>query len=142
MGNIYNYIFYILYKNFVRLNKKDSMPAFSIILILSICMFFNIISLLVLKDKIAGDTFRSNLLISPNAKLIGVVIIASITGINYLLLMYKHKDRKIILFFNEKFEGQKQNKLMIFLLILYIASSIIVGFYYASLLREQVMGGL
>jgi len=84
----YNYVFYNIYKSFLRLYNNDD-PIFKAIMFLSIIDFLylaNVISLL--------DFFGIRISIG-NVYIVGILVVAPFMVVNYFLFVYKDRYEEI-----------------------------------------------
>ena len=107
-------------------------PNFAGIVLFSIVLFFNVISILI---ALAGTVINPSNVMSINITTILIII-----AINYFILMNEGKSEAIILFFDNKFKSKKQNKSKIILITTYIFLSIAIVCYFATVSRNNMIG--
>jgi hypothetical protein len=127
-GNLYYHFYYLLTKFSKWVNKRNSEFAFSGMAYLSICMAFNIITLL-----FALEFWRHF-----NAHLLKwhIVLSLAVIGLNYLLLMHNGKYKKIISHYDAIYNQKKSQSVKV-ILALYIIVSNGLCFYLAYLVRNK-----
>ena len=127
-GNIYYHFFYLLTKFSKWANKRNSEYAFSGMAYLSMCMVFNVITVL----------FAVEFWNHFNVHLVKWQILLSLAviGLNYFFLMHKGKYKKIINHYESGYKHNK-NKSVKAILVFYIIMSNALCFYLAYLVRNK-----
>lgn len=126
MKNLYFYIFYLLVKFVNKINKNDITPAFSGILLISLPLLFNLLSIIFI---LGGSTITKS-----NASLLGIGMSLVILVINYFIL-YKKSDQ-IITYYDLNGKSGNQKKIITVCFLIYLITSAIMCYYFAYLVRN------
>ncbi|NOT49249.1 MAG: hypothetical protein HOP17_16080 [Acidobacteria bacterium] len=97
----YKYLFYRTYIWQLRMFGRRNNPEFLGILANSLCVFFNLLTLLAGFQIITGHTFRTE-------KLFAIVGMLLLLGFNYIFFLHNGKMRLILAEFAGETENQKK----------------------------------
>ncbi len=125
MNNFYFYFFYRLAK-FIKAVGKNSSYTFASYTFISACLGLNIISFIFLLG-------HKNLY--QNSHLLSLLVCGPILILNYFILMFNNKDKKIFEYYNEQNESHTKTRILGVLIGVYVFASFFIAIYLAIIVR-------
>lgn len=127
MIKFYKYLYILPYRWFLKNEGADDFPQFSALFIVTFILFITLADFALLISAV----FNLHWLSKPPPKIITIAFVGLLMGINYTILLYKSKYRKI----NAEFEliSSSQKRRWFWMAILYTFISLTAGVFLAIL---------
>lgn len=131
MNNFYYYIFYKFCLVARKVNKRDNDYMFTALIALSVLFGMNILTIYFVIKEVYGLRF--------NVKVAPLIIMGTIYGLNYYLLMRNNKGVRIMDYFDSESENNKQIIWKAILVIIYVVLTFIVCGVVAYLTKYHLI---